>query len=181
MPLTEHNWERFFQQATESKEKMEKNGSKEKIKEDSSNKEKQEKEPPRKKIKISPKDAHRIALILIKNKDFKDKLKEYVAEKIVCGESIAHIDVIIEESDNKQLCGVYGMTKEHFKDIASGNLTSFDLTADGPDLAIYFKRATGESAIRPINNKKLADLLNSILNVYPEFVLPDIQSDVQAK
>ena len=181
MPLTEHNWERFFQQQAESKEKMGKEGSKEKNKQGADDESKQEKEPSRKKINILPNDSHQVALKLIKNKDFKDKLKEFVAEIIVHGENITRVDVIIEEDNNQQLQDVYGMTKEHFRDIANGNLTSFDLAADGPDLAIYFKRSTGEPAIRPIDDKKLATMLNIILNVRPEFATPDLQSDVQVK
>ena len=139
-----------------------------------------EKEPPRKKIHISPQDAHRIALELIKNENFKNILKEYVAEIIVNSENITRIDVIIDKNNDAQLREVYGLTKEHFQDISNGNLTSFNLAADGPDLAIYFKRATGVSAIRPIDNNKLAIMLNLILNTQPELA-PDLQSDFKVK
>jgi len=177
MPLTEHNWERFLQQEVERKEKA---ISREKLKQKSNDKAKYDKEPLRKKIKILPKDAHLLALKLIANKDFKNKLKEFIAEIIIQGQNITRIDVIIEKGKNKQLLDLYGLTKEHFKDIANGNLTSFDLAADGPDLAIYFKRGTGEPAIRPIDNNKLAMLLNLILNTNSDLAA-DLQSDIKMK
>ncbi|GEM_PF-5449291 len=181
MPVSEHNWERFFQQQAESHEKPEKEGVVEKIKHGTNDKSKQEKKPPRKKINILPENAHPLALKLINNKNFKNKLKEFVAEIIVHGENITRVDVVIEKNNDKQLLEAYGITKEHFKDISNGNLTSFDLAADGPDLAIYFKRASGEPAIRPIDDKKLATILNIILNTRPEFAKPNLQSDIEIK
>lgn len=175
MPFTEKNWERFFQQHAESKERIEKNSPQEKIKQSAD-----DKEPPRIKIIILPKDAHKIALKLITNKNFKNKLKDYIAEIIVQGQNITRLDTEIEKGNNKQLRDIYGLTKEHFKDITNGNLTSFDLASDGPDLAIYFKSASGEPAIRPIENNKLAILLNLILNTMPNLA-SDLQSDVTMK
>jgi len=180
MPLTEHNWERFFQQDVERKEKIEHAISPEKIKEKADDKIKYDKEPPRKIMKILPKDAHRIALKLIANKYFKNKLKEFIAEIIVQGQNITRIDVIIEKGNDKQLLDLYGLTKEHFKNLTNGNLTSFDIAADGHELAIYFKRATGEPAIRPIDNNKLAMLLNLILNISPDLAT-DLRTYINMK
>lgn len=177
MPLTEHNWERFFQQQVEKKEKT---ITPEKMKQKHDDKMKYDKEHAQNKINILPKDAHRIALKLVRNKDFKNKLKQFIAENIVQGQNITRIDVIIEKGNDKQLLALYGLTREHFKNISNGNLTSFDLAADGPDLAIYFKRATGEPAIRPIDNNKLAMLLNLILNTSAD-LSADLQSNIKMK
>jgi hypothetical protein len=55
------------------------------------------------------------------------------------------------------------------------------LAPDGPDLAIYFKRATGEPAIRPVDDNKLAAMLELIFHVRADLVPPDLQADLSTK
>jgi len=182
MPLGEHNWERFFQQQAESKEDaVEKENNNEKFSENVDTKQEKE-ESSKKSVKvIMPEEAHGIALSLLDNEDFMKKLKTFAGELIVHKENLTRIDSIIDETDDKALLKLYGMTRDHFEDLLNGNLISFELSPDGPALAIYFKRVTGEPAIRPIDDSKLAEMLNIMFKVLPALAPEKLQSDIKVK
>jgi len=115
------------------------------------------------KLKIQPKDAHKTALKLIKNKNFKMKLKKRIADELRHKKDITRIDVLISKKHDVRLRKIYGLTKNNFPNITKVKLTSFNISPDGKDLAIYYKQINGNPAIRPLDNSKLAELLNILL------------------
>lgn len=169
MPLSEYNFEQFFIPQKESEGGIE--GSKEnKPLPSSTDKKAQPPLTPSIKLRrIKPEEAHQIGIQLLDNEKFKKAFKYYIGKLIINSQNLTRIDYLIDEDDDSKFRVLYGMTKEHFEDISNGNLSSFDLVADGPDLAITFKRKTGGPAIRPLDDGKLAELLNLVLKYQPGF------------
>lgn len=112
--------------------------------------------------------AHKVALGLLSNSAFVQKLKEIIAEKLVKKEHITRLDQAVEKSPNKKDYELYGLTEEHIADIKNGNFLNFNLVKDGPDIAIGFTKITGDKGIRPIDDVVLAEMLNRIFSLYPE-------------
>ena len=180
MPLSEYNFERFFAPSQMPEEKVEKEFNTER--KQKQNKEIVESKKSKTNIKkVKPKSAHSIALGLIKDTEIKNKLRNIIGTLIVNKQNLTRIDVVIDQLNDEKLRDLYGMTKEHFKDIENGNLVSFDLVADGQDLAITFKRKTGERAIRPVDERKLAEILDLLFKTRPSIAPPDLTHDVIAK
>jgi hypothetical protein len=178
MPLSEHNWERFFQQQVESNETLNEKENKDNPSVDQATLTKQTRTVVK---KIKSTESHEVALKLLDNKEFEDKLKNIIGTLIVNKEKLTRIDFVMDTTNNMSLLNLYGMTKEHFKDLSNGNLTSFELKPDGDYLSICFKKSTGEPAIRPLDNKKLADILNVLFESIPDLAPQNLQKKVKIK
>lgn len=162
MPLSEHNWERFFRKQIETSGEKKENQDFELPKEVSE-------DMKTKLIKINPKNCHQIACRLLPDENFKNILKEFIAEKIVRKELFTRMDKLIKIKNTKDYIKLYGFTYRHFEDIENGNLSSFDLVEDDKKIAITFKRILGHSSLRYIDDKILVDILNDIFASRPEF------------
>lgn len=172
MPISEHNWEKFLQKQSEQKEKQEKPTDK---KSDIEEMQKNHNHS----IRISPKNAHERALKMLNIEGFKNILKDFVAEKIVNRKLITRIDKMISIKNKEEYLKLYGITHEHFKEIANNNLSSFDLIKDGDCLAITFIRTSGQESVRCVDNKILAELLEKIMGAYPEYETKSSEESVK--
>ncbi|MEI8339643.1 MAG: hypothetical protein WCF94_03185 [bacterium] len=121
------------------------------------------------KILVTKDNAHGIALSLLKNSDFINKLKEVISERIIKNQTVTRLDQVIEENVNNNDYRIYGLTKDHIADIEKGDFLNFDLVSDGPDFAITFNKFTGDKGIRPIDDQALAEMINRIFSMHPQF------------
>lgn len=173
MPLSEHNWEKFFVKQSEQKKKQEK------LIDKKSDIVEMEKKNHNRSMQISPKNAHKIALKMLRLEEFKNILKNFVAEKIVSRELITRMDKMISIENKEEYLKLYGITHEHFKEITNNNLSSFDLIKDGDCLAITFTRTSGQESVRCMDNKVLAELLEKIMSAYPEYDTKSLEESVK--
>jgi hypothetical protein len=110
---------------------------------------------------ISPKIAHKIGLALLSNPEFLKNLKNLIKERLVKGEKITRLDTaIIRQEIFKE---PYGLSREHLVDNFDKNFLNFEIIRDGDDVAITFRKTTGEKAIRSLDDEALAQMLNQLL------------------
>jgi hypothetical protein len=121
------------------------------------------------KVLVTKDNAHGIALSLLKNSDFIKKLKEVISERIIKNQTVTRLDQAIEEKVGDTDYNVYGLTKEHIADVDNGDFLNFGLVSDGPDLAITFNKVAGDKGIRPIDDEALAEMINRVFSVHPQF------------
>lgn len=112
--------------------------------------------------------AHRVALSLLPNKEFVKQLKEMIKERLVRGEAITRLDIAIASQEAPK--EPYGLSKEHLVEKFDKNFLAFDVVRDGDDLAISFQKTTGDAAIRSLDNKALAEMLNQLLTLKPNLL-----------
>ena len=129
-------------------------------------------------IVVTPKNAHSIALQLLKDEDAVKSLKFMIAKKLVSKEHITKLDQWLAESKDAEYYELYGLTPEHLMDIENGKFMMFDLVPDGESFAITFTKKTGDKALRPINDEVLAEMLKSLFETKSELISTvNIQSE----
>lgn len=130
--------------------------------------EKVESQPTKPAPIVTQETAHRVALSLLPNQEFIKQLKEMIKEKLVRGEAITRLDVAIAGREAPK--EPYGLSKEHLVEKLDKNFLTFDLVRDGDDLVISFQKTTGDAAVRSLDNKALAEMLNQLLTLKPNLM-----------
>jgi hypothetical protein len=172
MPLSEHNFERHFLANKENQpEKQPFAIDKKKLDAMKADRLETQKKQAAQLKKITPENAHALAVKYLPKNDFKKMLKSLIGELIVRKKPFTRMDTAI--SQNIDYEKQYGISFEHFEDIENGNLTSFDLIDDDGLCAITFKKFKSQAALRYIDDKILAKLLKTIFAS-----LPSIQQDL---
>ncbi len=134
---------------------------------DSQQNEKIETRPKKTSQKITPHNAHAIAISLLTNPEFVNKLKNVMKEKLVQREKITRLDKAI--FDKEIFTKQYGLSREHLVEHVGSNFLNFEIIEDDNELAITFQKITGDVAIRSIDNIALADMLNFLILENPSF------------
>lgn len=120
---------------------------------------------------ISAAQAHSVAVAVYTDQQVCATLKELVAERLLNKLPLTRMDVGIkgtaQEYDEQ-----YGLTHQHLAELKDGRFLCFDLVSDGDDLAMTFTKTNGDKALRPFDDRVLAELLNQVQKIHPS-ALPE--------